>query len=132
MASTYCDQTDIEDIFGSDAVDKWLTVDATDGSSEKAARLARAIAYAGDRIDDVLRTTSYKVPAATSSAATPTTIENLAASLAGLWMFSIRGHQDIEMREGLPIHRYYFLEKQVNEQLELIRTGKVKLDAVTG
>lgn len=132
MASTYCDQDDIEDIFGANAVEKWATVDSTDGSAERTARIARAVAYAGDRIDDVLRTTSYKIPAATSAGAVPTSIENVAAIMAGVWLFMIRGHENIEMRDGLPLHRYHFLERQATEYLELIRTGKVKLDAVTG
>jgi hypothetical protein len=132
MTSTYCDQNDIEDIFGSNAVTKWATVDSTDGSTERTARITRAIAYAGDKIDDILRTTSYKIPVANTAGLVPTTIENIAAVLAGVWMFQIRGVEDIQMREGTPIHRHFFTYKDALDTLEAIRTGRVKIDAVTG
>lgn len=130
--STYCAQADIEEIFGSQAVDKWLTVNSDDGAAAKLARVNRAIAYAGDVIDDVMRLTSYKIPCVTSAAAVPTTIKNIASVIAGVWLFEIRGVENIQMQDGHPMHRHYIAKRDALEYLELIRTGKRKLDALTG
>lgn len=128
--STYCSLANINAAFGTENVTQWSDLDSNENSSEKTARIAAAIAYASDAIDDVIRTANYTIPLANAAGTTPTTIINLAAILAGLWMYEARGTQDMNARTGEPVHRLAFRREYAERTLEHLRTGKIKLDAL--
>lgn len=130
MASTYCVLANIHAAYGTENVTQWSDLDNDADSAKKAARITAAIAYASEKIDDVARTTNLAIPLANASASTPTTITNLAAILAGLWLYEARGTQDMDARTGTPIHRLAFRKKEAEQTLDDLRAGAIKLDAL--
>lgn len=126
----YCTASDIEAIFGLGHVTSWATMDPEDSATTIAARKTLACNVASSWLDDILRATSFEVPAVDSSGATPTTISDLSARLAGLWLYEANG-ADAANRDGAA-HRYSFMREDVYKRLEAIRTGLVKIDAVIG
>jgi hypothetical protein len=129
--STYCTKADIEQVFGTTNVSKWADLDNDSDATKIANRIAAAIAYASEVIDDVLRCTSYLIPAATAAGATPTTIKDLTAKIAGIWLYEARGSHDFDGNSGQPYHRYAWVRRDCMRTLENIRTGRRKLDAVS-
>jgi len=75
--------------------------------------------------------TSFAVPVVNVNGEVPTTVADLTARLAGLWLYEANGADKID-RGGEPIHRYSFMREDVMRRLEAIRTGLVKVDAVLG
>jgi hypothetical protein len=127
--STYCAKADIEQVFGPTNVSKWADLDNDADGTKIASRITAAIAYASEAIDDVLRCTSYQTPVVTASEATPTTIKDLAAKLAGIWLYEARGSHDFDQNSGQPYHRYAWVKRECYRTLEDIRNGRRKLDA---
>ena len=128
--STYCALADINAAFGTENVTTWSDLDMDADATKKTARVTAAIAFASDAIDDVVRTLNYTIPLANSSGSTPTTITNLAAILAGLWMYEARGSQDFHPRTGEPRHRLAFRREYAERTLDNLRTGKINIDAL--
>jgi hypothetical protein len=134
--STYCALADIENAFGKENVSGvsgtggWVDLDNDGNSANRTARANAAIAYASDAIDDVVRNTNYTIPLATAASATPTTVTNLAAILAGLWLYEARGTQDMNPRTGEPVHRLAFRREYAERTLDQLRKGEIKLDAL--
>jgi hypothetical protein len=127
--STYCAKTDIEQVFGPTNVSKWSDLDNDADATKIANRITAAIAYASESIDDILRCTSYPIPVVTAADATPATVKDLAAKLAGIWLYEARGSQDFDRDSGQPYHRYAWVRRDCYRTLEDIRTGRRKLDA---
>ena len=128
--STYCELANIQAAFGTNNVTQWSDLDTDEDAAAKAARVAAAIAYASDAIDDVIRITNYTIPLANQASTTPTTITNLAAVLAGLWLYEARGTQAMNARTGDPVHRLAFRREYAERTLEQLRASKIKLDAL--
>lgn len=125
----YCEPTDIDVRYGAANVSAWADIDNSEDEEAKTARKAEAISVVSETIDDVLRTTAYHVPCVTSSGTTPTTIKDMAAWMAGLWLYESRGGQELDS-EKKPVHRYYYIRVHMEAKLEAIRTDLVKLDAL--
>ena len=126
---TYCTQNHIEAIFGTTNVARWLDLD-NDGVAD-AGRLDRAIAVAGATIDGVARLTGYKIPLIDVNRNTPTTVEELAANLAGVWLYESRGVQDLA--EGKPPnHLLAWHRRNARRTLRQIRKCRILLDAMMG
>jgi hypothetical protein len=129
--STYCTTADINQVFGPTNVTKWADLDNDADAAKIASRITAAIAYASEAIDDVLRCTSYAIPVVNASDTTPITIKDLAAKLAGIWLYEARGYPDVDRESGQPVHRYAWMKKDCEQTLEEIRTGRRKLDVRT-
>lgn len=126
----YCDRADVEDVYGVENVKQLADLDGDEDTTKIANRIARAIAVADARIDDVARVSGYGVSLKNGSAAVPTTIENLSAVLAGVWLYEARGCKDVEPRSGIALHQYTFRLNWANMILNEIRDKKILLDAV--
>lgn len=132
MGSTYCTQADIELEYGATNVDEWADIDNDDNATTKAARIAEAIALAGEEIDEVLRMANFKLSAvAADGSGTPKTINRLARVIAGLWLYEGRGAQDYT-RDGTPMHGHWWRRQWAENYLDEIRRGVRKLDAMAG
>lgn len=125
----YCTQANIESVFGDTNVAKWADMD-NDGSADSG-RIDRAISVADAMIDDVCRLTGLKIPVQNAAGSTPTTIEELSANLAGVWLYEARGVMDFS-EGGEPNHRLAWHRHNARRTLHQIRTGQIKLDAVIG
>jgi len=128
--STYCTQAQIEDVFGIENVKQWSDLD--NSLVTDTARIARAIAVVSERIDDVVRITNYKIPLADEDAAISASISDLAATLAGIWLYEARGSQDFNPQTGEVAHRLEFKRQRVEQMLSDIRDQRIRLNALKG
>ncbi len=128
--STYCARSDIEDRFGTTSVSAWGDIDNDESAATITARITRAIAVASDKIDDAMRTSHYLIPLSTPAGATPTAIVDIAAAFAGVWLRTARGVEDFEPQTGKAIHELSPIELAAERDLEMIRSGKTRLDAL--
>ena len=88
----YCIQSDIENLFGVENVARWSNLD-NQGATADAGRVAAGIAYAAALIDDRFRNSRYSVPLVALSGELAA-ITDLAARLAGCWLYESRGMAD--------------------------------------
>lgn len=114
---SYAALSDIQMVFGSTNVDKWADLN-NDGNT--AARIAWALDLATREIDERLRRGPYEVPFPT----VPDTIRDMAAQLAGVYLYNSRGITDTEDAPN-PVRWH---EKDVKNKLREIQTGLRKLD----
>lgn len=126
---SYSTEADIKQVFGTTNVDKWADLDDDANASNVAARIAVAVLVADDEIDDAARCMPYRLPLANAAGSTPRTIINLAATIAGLWLYEARGSQDFHPQTGVPSHRLAWKSLWVRRTLRDIRTGIRKIDA---
>lgn len=122
MSNTYCEEADIQAIFGATNVEAWSDLDNDENDTKIDARWAAAIAAAGDEIDSWLLSSRYAIPLVTSSGSTPALIETLAAEYAGVWLYEHRG---IERENALQA-----IKEKVQITLQQIRNGDREIDAV--
>jgi len=127
--SIYCEQSDMELVFGTNAISDWADLDGD--ATKKASRITEAIAQAGEEIDAVLRTTTYsnQLGIADAAGSTPRMIKNIAAVLAGVWLYDGQGCRDRD-KDGRPFHNLEFRRQWAMDKLEQIRTGQIQLNAV--
>ena len=130
MTTTYSTDDQIDDVFGAVNVTSWSDMDNDGNAATITARKDRARVVAKARIDGVLRDTHYGVPPVNSAGTTPVTIVDLEARLAGVWLYESRGVVDFDPKSGAPYHRLSFVRRENRRDLEEIRSGKRKLDAI--
>lgn len=130
MSSTYCGRSDIEDWAGQTNVSAWADVSNTESASEITARINRAIDVASNNIDDAMRTSPYLIPLTTPAGTTPTAIVDIAAKLAGVWLYDPRGSEDWDGQTGKPLHSLSPIKAEAERELENIRIGKKRIDAL--
>jgi hypothetical protein len=130
MTTTYATDDEIDDIFGAVNVTSWADMDNDGNGATITARKDRARVVSQARIDNVLRDTHYTVPAVNAAGDTPVTIVDLEARFAGIWLYESRGVIDFSPKTNAPYHRLTFARREARQQLEEIRAGRLKLDAV--
>jgi len=124
----YCTAQDIYDVFLQTEVDSWVDPSGVLSSEQRAARLERAIAYATAEIDDALRGGPYVLPLTGTSTGSMVTITNIAATLAGVWLYEARGVVDFNPDTGAPNHRLTWKRTEARNVLRDIRSGLRELD----
>jgi len=129
--STYCTETDVDTRFGGDNIDEWLDIDNDADATVRAARVAKGIEMASDEIDNILRRTCYLIPIQDASGTAPGDVVQIAAALAGVWIYEARGSTDFA-RDGSPVHGQSWHRQWALDQLEAIRSGRIRIDAVYG
>jgi hypothetical protein len=121
--STYTTQSAIEQRFGVENVSTWATLASTDGSTERTARIATAVAVVSDEFDEILRcvpSMEAKLPIST----VPDNVNDKMAIAAGLWLYSFRATDDYAETPGyLP-----WLKRDLLTWIDEVRNGKRKLD----
>ena len=124
----YASQSGMEAIFGVPNILKWGDADK-DGSLE-AARIAAAVAYADNYIEDFLRMSQYIVPLEQPGSSTaPITISDMANRLGGVWLYTTLGIEHYSFESGKMTHALSGVKKEVDDQLKDIADGRVRLDA---
>jgi len=126
--STYCVQSDIENAFGVENVLQWSDIENT--GSINATRITRCIAVASEKIDDTARVTDKAVPLQNESGTTSVSVVDLAATLAGLWLYEARGAQDYNPQTGEVSHRFEFKRQRSEQMLADIRDQRIRIDAL--
>ena len=86
---SYCEQGDIELIFGATNVADWLDLDNDADATKKANRLAQWLLYIDDELDDLFRQCGYRGPPVGQQDSTiPDTVKRLAATGVGLALWA--------------------------------------------
>ena len=119
----YSTRSDIEDVFGVDEVSKWADLDNDANATKITNRIARAIEVADEKVDAALRGGAIAVPVPGSSVL----ITNIAAILAGVWLYDARGVVDFDPETGKAQHRLHFQRAGAMRKLKLIRTGDLDI-----
>ncbi|HQU42388.1 MAG TPA: DUF1320 family protein [Pirellulales bacterium] len=132
MTTYYCQRSDIEAVFGPANVAKWADIENNGDPVAIAARVASAIAWATEEINDKLRGGPYVIPLAggTVGPALPVTVVDLSANLAGVWLYESRGVQDFSEETGTPYHRLQWNRKRSYDALAEIRANKRQIDCL--
>lgn len=130
MSSDYCEKSDIADVVGNTNLEAWADISNSEDAAEITARINRAIDVASDEIDDAMRTSPYLIPLVTAAGITPTVIVDIAAKLAGVWLYDPRGSEDWDRETGKPLHSLSPVKAEAEKKLEDIRTGKKRIDAL--
>jgi len=81
---SYATQSDIENVFGKDNVAKWSNLEGE--SDIDTIRIAAALAYAAEDIENRFRNGKYAIP----FSPVPVVIKHWVSTLAGLWLFESR------------------------------------------
>lgn len=87
----YASQSDLEDEFGTTNVQNYSDLSGAGAVDE--GRIARALAFADERINHRLRVNNIQVPVATSSQDF-LLLTRIAAQIAGCWLYESRGVRD--------------------------------------
>ncbi len=132
--STYCTRSNVEDIYGVTNVTAWANINADNNATTIANRITRAILVSSETIDDVMRVSAfaYAIPLVDKDGDTPTTIEELAATLSGIWLYENLGTKDFNENTGEPAHRLVYKLKWSDALLEALFDGTRKTTAVKG
>src|SRR5512146_856897 len=121
----YSTIADIQRTFGGRNVADWSDPDKDGNATTIADRQARAILLADEEIDAVLRNGPYTpLPIVDVTGATPAIINEISATLAGIWLYEIKGVSDIDPKSGQPIHRYQTRLNWARQVLADVRDGK--------
>jgi phage gp36-like protein len=126
---SYSTRTNIEDIFGVDNVATWGDMDNDQDATKITNRIARGIAVADAMIDAVLDNTDYTVPLTAQPGKSLALITDIAATLAGCWLYEARGLDDRD-DEGRPYNRYSANRKRAESMLQRIAEGGLMINAV--
>jgi phage gp36-like protein len=127
---SYAARTDVEQVFGPINVAKWADLDNDEDAAKIAARIVTALAWADAEIDDRLRGGVYSLPLQGTTGSLPATIVDLAANLAGVWLYEARGVQDFAEDTGIPFHRLSYSRKRCESALTSIRNGSRLIDCL--
>jgi hypothetical protein len=121
----YSTLSNIQRSFGARNVATWSDPDRDGDTVTIAARQARAIVMADEEIDAVLRNGPYTpLPIVDIDGATPALINEISATLAGIWLYEINGISDVDPKSGQPVHRYQVKLNWARQTLADIRDGK--------
>lgn len=122
---TYISKSNVEALFGPSNVAKWSNLDNDDAQTNEA-RVDDAIAFSEAFIDDRFRDGKYAVPLVGNSTNALQTIKNVAAQLAGWWLYRARGlRDDEETTDKMATH-----EADANLIIDGYLSGRMKLDAI--
>ena len=124
----YCERSDVEAVYGLSNVAKWADLD-NDGDTEKIeARITKALAWAQEEIDSYFRGGRYALPLVKDDDP-PMIILDVAAELAGVWLYENRGVVDFSPESGQPVHRLSWNRKRAYAKIKEIVSGQRVIDA---
>lgn len=127
----YCTKDDVIDVYGAVNVSAWADIDNDKNSAKIDARIDRAIQWACDEIDSFLLNSIYQTPVSSADDTVPADIRNLAATLAGVWLYESRGVVDFSPETGQVVHKLQWQRRRVYDTLRSILAGQRALKAKT-
>jgi phage gp36-like protein len=120
----YSTLSDIQRTFSSRCVADWSDTERDGNTTTMTAKQNRAIEMADEEIDATLRNGPYVVPLVKLDGSVPPLIEEISATLAGIWLYEANGVSDIDPNTKQPVHRYTAKLNWARQWLESIRDGK--------
>ncbi len=124
---SYCTRQDIEDLLGERNVVLWSNLDP-DATEADESGIVRAIAWAGNRIDERMKGGPYRVPLVAEGGEL-IGLRHVCAMLAGWWLFSSRGFVEAVTGKGAGAGMKA-LRRDAERQLDRYRAGIDHLPAV--
>jgi len=124
--TVYCSESDINQVYGGDNVQKWADLNNNEDADEITARINRAITVATNGINDILRGGRYALPITDTTAAVA--LIDLCATLAGVWLYESRGVEDFDPETGRAVHKLVYMRDRATKKLEAIRANRIQLD----
>lgn len=121
----YIVRADIEDIFEQENVKKWADLNNDGVDTFITARIASALTYGEDTVNDLLRGGVYTIPFVEPVVFT---ITEITAVLAGIWLYESRGTADIDPDTDEPRHMFSGKKKEAMRRLKEIHDGVTRLD----
>lgn len=119
----YAERSDVEMVFGADNIAVWADLNNNEAAGEITARIVWAAALADAEIDDTLRNGPYTIPFASPY---PVVITDIAARLAGMFLYDARRLHDETSQEG-GNYKYNYHRKYCHDLLYQILNGYRKL-----
>lgn len=122
VTGSYCDQNDVENVFGANNIISWSNLD-NEMATANTVRIQKAIDVAEEHIDNRFRNSRYAVP---FSGTIPEVITDMAAKLAGVWLYQSRGIDESDEEEKGKISR---IKDSVDKDIGLYLSGARHLNA---
>lgn len=122
----YAVRSDIEELFGVAELKKWADREGTQDGSEIAAAIASALSDATEYVNDRLRGGRYDLP----FAPIPPMIKDITRRRAATMLYEWRGATDYDAK-GAPLDRLTVHRKWVEDMLNKLRAGVIRLDATS-
>lgn len=116
----YISQTDIENRFGTSTVAKWSQLEETTEAADTS-RIATAIAWAEEFVENRFRGTRYAVP----FTGTSKMLVDWCAVHAGVWLYSNRGSS--AGAESADADRFNSMAVNANNEMQACLNGAMKL-----
>lgn len=121
----YIVQADIENVFGAVNVAIWSNLD-NDSEVADTDRIASAILYGEEEVDNFFRGGKYNVPIVKiSGSGCPAVVTDWASKLAGIWLYESRGHDDSDK----PYHKFTKMKSDVMKSMDGYMVGSRKMAA---
>jgi len=95
LLMAYITQSNIEGVFGVQNVAEWSNLE-NDGSGASTARIALAITFAEEYVEDRFRDGPYEVPFVNTGSSTPQCVVDWCSRMAGAWLYRSRPPQSRE------------------------------------
>ncbi len=123
----YITQADIESVFGVSNVARWSQLDP-DTTGADTSRIAAAIAYAEETVQDRLRGGLYAVPFVASGSSFPASLKTWIAQIAGSWLYKSRGMLDSPSGEEQDRNRITVQERDAMRGINAVLAGQRSLE----
>ena len=119
----YITKANVEAVFGREWVRKHSNLNHEDtNAAVNDTRVDESIEYAEDYFDDRLRNGRYTVPLSNA----PSTVKNICAKLAGVWLYESNALADIDDEADDPIARH---RDHAESKINAIVAGSIRLDS---
>ena len=120
---TYISQSNVEDVFGTTNVALWSQLSPSSSTADTA-RIASAIAYAEEYVENRFRGSRYAVPFSGSS----TQLIDWMAKLAGVWLYESRGLRDTAAAGTDDANRVRIHKRLVDNEIKGVLMGSARLN----
>ena len=121
----YAQTCDLNTRFGASNITAWSNLDNT-SSNPDTNRIAAALGWASEYIDNRLRRSKYLTPLASNSGSPLLQVTDWAAVLAGWWLYTSRGMRDTD---DAKLAKLEGLKSQVDPQIDELLNGQIEIDA---
>jgi hypothetical protein len=124
----YISQSDIEDVFGTENVKVWSNLN-NDAETADTVRIARAIDFAEEEIENRFRDGQYAIPFSGTSG-TPKVLVDWIAKLAGMWLYESRPQKFTTEDEESEQINFGRMKKQMEKDINAYTSGQRRMALV--
>lgn len=122
----YIQQSDLENVFGSDNIVVWSNLDNSTDSANTT-RINAAISYAEEDVENRFRDGRYTVPFVGASGSIPKVIVDWMAKIAGAWLYESRPQKFTEDENSEEIN-FGRIRRHVDTDIKLYVSGQRRVN----